>query len=58
MPDSFHKRVAWIFDGVGDEELIADFSINAVRRFGLEEGRSMTIELPQDRLMVFSPEAG
>ena len=42
----------------GDEELIADFSINAVRRFGLETGKSMTIELPKDRLMVFAPEAG
>ena len=40
----------------GKEELIADFSINAVRRLGLSEGKSMTIELPAGRLMAFAPE--
>lgn len=43
----------------GASELIADFSINAVRRLGLEEGKRMGIELPTDRLMAFArPEAG
>jgi len=27
MPDSFHKRVAWIFKGIGDTELIGDFGL-------------------------------
>ncbi|MEY8117379.1 putative 2-aminoethylphosphonate ABC transporter ATP-binding protein [Falsihalocynthiibacter sp. BN13B15] len=35
-------------------ELIADFSINAVRRLDLGEGKNMVIELPNDRLMAFS----
>lgn len=37
----------------GKSELIADFSINAVRRFELGEGHNMVIELPTDRLMAF-----
>jgi len=37
----------------GGSELIADFSINAVRRLELGEGKTMTIELPEDRLMAF-----
>ncbi|WP_210093061.1 putative 2-aminoethylphosphonate ABC transporter ATP-binding protein [Ruegeria sp. HKCCSP346] len=42
----------------GSSELIADFSINAVRRLELEEGRSVVIELPENRLMAFeAPEA-
>lgn len=45
-------------DRFGQSELIADFSINAVRRLGLGEGRKMVIELPTDRLMAFDrPEA-
>jgi len=45
-------------DRFAGAELIADFSINAVRRLELTEGRVMTIELPQDRLMAFArPEA-
>ncbi|WP_254054644.1 putative 2-aminoethylphosphonate ABC transporter ATP-binding protein [Roseovarius sp. EL26] len=42
----------------GKEELIADFSINAVRRLELAEGKSMVIELPQNRLMAFAPREG
>lgn len=37
----------------GESELIADFSINAVRRLGLAEGGMMTVELPKNRLMAF-----
>ncbi len=37
----------------GGSELIADFSINAVRRLELAEGCDMVIELPEDRLMAF-----
>ncbi|TDT77354.1 iron(III) transport system ATP-binding protein [Litoreibacter halocynthiae] len=46
-----HKRF-------GESELIADFSINAVRRLSLAEGGTMTVELPKNRLMAFErPEA-
>lgn len=42
----------------GNTELFADFSINAVRRLDLGEGKNMVIELPTDRLMAFTrPEA-
>ncbi|GAB4391482.1 MAG: putative 2-aminoethylphosphonate ABC transporter ATP-binding protein [Kiloniellaceae bacterium] len=36
-----------------DEALYADFSINAVRRLSLDEGASLTIELPPSRLIAF-----
>jgi iron(III) transport system ATP-binding protein len=39
---------------LGDARLIADFSINAVRRMGLETGTGLTIELPADRVRIFS----
>ncbi len=39
----------------GERELIADFSINAVRRLELNEGSKMLIELPKGRLMAFTP---
>lgn len=42
---------------LGDVELSADFSINAVRRLGLKEGSSLFVQLPSDRLKTF-PEAG
>jgi len=37
----------------GDRILIADFSINAVRRLGIETGGQMRAELPQNRMLVF-----
>ncbi len=40
-------------EDLGVAELIADFSINAVRRLSLAEGSTITVELPADRLMVF-----
>jgi iron(III) transport system ATP-binding protein len=39
---------------LGGTELIADFSINAVRRMSLAEGAPITIELPAGRLMAFA----
>ena len=42
-------------DGLGNDDLIADLSINAVRRLSLAEGATMTIELPAARLMTFAP---
>jgi iron(III) transport system ATP-binding protein len=45
-------------DRFGSSELIADFSINAVRRLELAKGKTMTVELPESRLMAFArPEA-
>ena len=40
-------------DALGDEELYADLSINAVRRLSLDEGARLTIELPASRLIAF-----
>jgi len=37
-----------------DTPLICDFSINAVRDLGLEEGKSLQVILPADRLRVFA----
>lgn len=37
----------------GEKALIADFSINAVRRLELERGMTMKIELPKGRLLAF-----
>ncbi|HIP23952.1 MAG TPA: putative 2-aminoethylphosphonate ABC transporter ATP-binding protein [Rhodobacteraceae bacterium] len=41
---------------MGQAEISADFSINAVRRIGLEVGSSLLVQLPADRLKTF-PEA-
>ena len=38
---------------LGDSELIADFSINAVRRLELSTGRRSVVELPASRLLIF-----
>ena len=38
----------------GETVLFADFSINAVRRLELGEGKTMVIELPANRLMAFA----
>ncbi|PLP56708.1 putative 2-aminoethylphosphonate ABC transporter ATP-binding protein [Mesorhizobium loti] len=37
----------------GERVLVADFSINAVRRLGIEKGGAMRAELPQNRVLVF-----
>lgn len=39
-------------------ELIADFSVNAVRRLSLEKGQEIFVELPEDSLLAFKPESG
>ncbi len=43
---------------LGGIELVADLSINAVRRLALAEGDPMTIELPAGRLMAFARGGG
>lgn len=40
-------------DRIANRELVADLSINAVRRLNLSAGGSLTIELPKGRLMAF-----
>ena len=40
-------------EAFGGAELVADFSINAVRRLGLEVGTSLDVDIPSDRLKVF-----
>jgi iron(III) transport system ATP-binding protein len=41
---------------LGARILIADFSINAVRRLGIATGSAMQVELPPERLLVFAKE--
>ncbi|MGI9372388.1 MAG: putative 2-aminoethylphosphonate ABC transporter ATP-binding protein [Hyphomicrobiales bacterium] len=38
---------------LGENTLMADFSINAVRRMGLAQGKQIMIELPSNRLRLF-----
>ena len=38
---------------LGDSQVIADFSVNAVRRLAIEIGGKMLIELPSERLKVY-----
>lgn len=49
-------RVGLTGAALGDAELMADFSINAVRRMAVSEGTQLTVELPPDRLRVFAPD--
>lgn len=39
---------------LGNGQIVADFSINAVRRMDIEVGGRMRIEIPSDRLKVFA----
>ena len=39
MPDSFHKRVSWIFEGIGDNEIIGDFGLALGGAAGVEIDR-------------------
>ncbi len=39
---------------LGAIKVLADFSINAVRRLSLTEGGAITVELPAERLLVFA----
>ncbi|MEX0695610.1 MAG: putative 2-aminoethylphosphonate ABC transporter ATP-binding protein [Rhodospirillales bacterium] len=36
-----------------EDSLVADFSINAERRLSLAEGKEMTIEIPDNRILIF-----
>lgn len=39
---------------LGESHLLADFSINAVRRMGLEPGKELTVELPAERVRIYT----
>ncbi|MEM7524882.1 MAG: N,N-dimethylformamidase beta subunit family domain-containing protein [Pseudomonadota bacterium] len=55
MPDSFHKRVAWIFDGIGDEELIGDFGLALGGAAGVELDRyDLALGTPPHTLLLAS----
>jgi iron(III) transport system ATP-binding protein len=41
---------------LGDTPLVANFSMNAVRRMDLAEGCDLTVELPAERVLVFAQE--
>lgn len=38
---------------MGGAELVADFSINAVRRMDMAEGKDLVVEIPSKRLKIF-----
>jgi iron(III) transport system ATP-binding protein len=38
---------------VGQVPLIANFSMSAVRRFGIEAGNAQTIDIPAERVLIF-----
>ena len=40
-------------EAFGDRQLFANFSMNAVRRLGLEKGGRLAIEIPPERVLVF-----
>ena len=55
MPDSFHKRVAWIFNGIGDEELIGDFGLALGGAAGVELDRyDLELGTPPHTLLLAS----
>ena len=55
MPDSFHKRVSWIFDGIGDEEMIGDFGLAGGGAGGIEIDRyELGLGTPPHALLVAS----
>jgi len=55
MPDSFHKRVSWIFKGIGDEELIGDFGLALGGAAGVELDRyDLELGTPPHTLLLAS----
>lgn len=55
MPDSYHKRVAWIFDGIGDEEPIGDFGLALGGAAGVELDRyDLALGTPPHTLLLAS----
>ena len=53
MPDSFDRRAAFIFDGVGDDEVIGDFGIAGGGAAGFEVDRyDLSLGTPPDALLI------
>ncbi len=46
-------RVSLSNDALGETNLTADMSINAVRRMGIAEGESIEVELPRSSILTF-----
>ncbi len=40
---------------IGENQIVADFSVNAVRRLAIEEGGKMLIEMPSERMKIYPP---
>jgi len=51
-------RVSLKNNALGESTLLADISINALRRLGIEFGSSIQVELPANRLWVFPTSPG
>ena len=51
-------RVTLKHDALGESRLIADLSVNALRRTAIETGSRIRVELPPGRLWVFPPRHG
>ncbi|MEM1314381.1 MAG: N,N-dimethylformamidase beta subunit family domain-containing protein [Pseudomonadota bacterium] len=55
MPDGFHRRAAWIFEGIGDEELIGDFGLALGGAAGVELDRyDLALGTPPHTLLLAS----
>lgn len=55
MPDSFHRRVAWIFKGIGDTELIGDFGLALNGAAGVELDRyELALGTPPHTMLLAS----
>ena len=53
MPDSFHRRVAWMFDGIGPQEKIGDFGLGLGGAAGIEIDRyDLALGTPPHALLL------
>jgi len=51
-------RILLASEAVGEVKIMADMSINAVRRMNIDTGQSVSIELPHNRVWVFPSPKG
>ncbi|MGO9361345.1 MAG: N,N-dimethylformamidase beta subunit family domain-containing protein [Xanthobacteraceae bacterium] len=55
MPDSFHRRAAWIFEGIGPQEKIGDFGLGLGGAAGIEIDRyDLALGTPPHALLLAS----
>ena len=55
MPDSFHRRVAWIFEGIGEAEEIGNFGLGLGGAAGIEIDRyDLALGTPPHALLLAS----